>query len=169
MTCKDACYTATKRSQIFPLHHQGDTKSKCYYLFKGAKWNGQHCTLENIISRAEEGNWWTGEPWVGNLPSSCFIFIFRLHIPLRQHTADWAHPFQKANYSGRHLSNRLTKKPVMHVEGNYHLLYVLKHLSQMSAPSDEEEALRIPISKGTGKAAAISMSASIAHINIFCS
>lgn len=32
MTCKDACYTETKRSQIFPLHHQGDMKSKCYYI-----------------------------------------------------------------------------------------------------------------------------------------
>lgn len=162
MTCKDACYTAMKRSQIFPLHHQGDTKRKRYYLFNGAKWNGQHCTLENIVSRAEGGNGWTGEPWGGNLPSSCFLV--RLHVPLRQHTAQ---PFQKANYSGRHLSNRLTKKPVMHVEGNYHLLCVLKCLSQTSSPSDEE-ALRIPASKCTGKAAAISMSVRIAHVNIFC-
>lgn len=32
MTCKDACYMETKRSQIFPLHHQGDVKSECCYL-----------------------------------------------------------------------------------------------------------------------------------------
>lgn len=57
----------------------------------------------------------------------------------------------------------------MYVEDNYHLLCVLKCLSQMSAPSDEEEALRIPVPKCMGKAAAISTSVRIAHINAFCS
>lgn len=61
-------------------------REKQVLLYNRAKWGGQLCTLENIISRAEEGNGWTGEPWGGNLPSS--RLIFRLHVPFSQHTAD---------------------------------------------------------------------------------
>lgn len=44
---------------------------------------------------------------------------------------------------------------------------VLKYPLQMSALSDEEEALRIPVSECTGKAVTISIPVRTAHINAF--